>query len=69
MKPENFTTATVLNKLRSGGSISDKELVIAIEILEQICDTLTCFGEIFFLPNKFLKGNLDQLKAMREFRK
>jgi len=69
MKPENFTTAAVLNKLRSGESIPDKELVIAIETLEQICDTLTCFGEIFYLPNKFLKGKLEQLKAMREFRK
>ena len=69
MKPENLTTASVLEKLRKGGEITDKELVVAIETLEQICDTLTCFGEIFYLPNKFLKGKLEQLKAMREFRK
>jgi len=69
MKPENNATANVLDKLRKGGDISDKELVISIEVLEHICDTLTSFGEMFYLPNKFLKGKLEQLKSMRDFRK
>lgn len=69
MKPENFTTATVLNKLRSGESIPDKELVVAIETLEPIVEFLKVNGDIFFLSAKFLGGKLEQLKGFREARK
>lgn len=69
MKPENATTAAVLNKLRSGESISDKELVVAIETLEPVVDFLKANGDIFFLPAKFLCGKLEQLKNFREARK
>ena len=69
MKQENSTTAMVLEKLRAGGSISDKELVIAIETLEPIVDFLSASGDIFYLPTKFLFGKLEQLKNFRTARK
>lgn len=69
MKPENLTTALVLDKLRSGESISDKELVISIETLEPIVEFLKAGGDIFFLPAKYLCGKLEQLKNFREARK
>jgi hypothetical protein len=69
MKQEHLMTSTVLNKLRSGESISDKELATAIEQLEPIVDFLQACGDIFFLPAKFLFGKLEQLKHFREARK
>jgi hypothetical protein len=69
MKPENMATAIVLNKLRSGENISDKELVVAIETLEPIVEFLKAAGDIFYLPSKFLCGKLEQLKNFREARK
>lgn len=69
MKIENATTATVLGKLRSGESISDKELVVAIETLEPVVEFLKACGDIFYLPSKFLCGKLEQLKNFREARK
>jgi len=69
MKQENMTTANVLQKLRSGEAIPDKELVVAIETLEPIVDFLKAAGDIFFLPSKFLCGKLEQLKNFREARK
>jgi len=69
MKPENATTAVVLDKLRSGEAIGDKELVVAIETLEPIVEFLRASGDIFFLPRRFLDGKLEQLKNFREARK
>jgi len=69
MKSENLTTAAVLNKLRSGELIPDKELVISIETLEPIVEFLKVNGDIFFLPAKYLCGKLEQLKGFREARK
>jgi hypothetical protein len=69
MKPEDATTATVLSKLRSGESISDKELVVAIEVLEPIVEFLKACGDIFYLPCKFLHSKLEQLKNYRDARK
>jgi hypothetical protein len=69
MKPENATTAVVLDKLRSGEAIGDKELVVGIETLEPICEFLQAAGDVFFLPRRFLDGKLEQLKNFREARK
>jgi len=69
MKPENLTTASVLEKLRKGGEITDKELVVSIEILEPIVEFLKVNGDIFFLSAKYLCGKLEQLKGFREARK
>jgi hypothetical protein len=69
MKAENITTANVLDKLRRGGDIPDKELVIAIETLEPVVEFLKVNGDIFFLPAKYLGGKLEQLKGFREARK
>jgi hypothetical protein len=69
MKPENFTTANVLSKLRSGENIPDKELVVAIETLEPIVEFLKANGDIFFLSAKYLCGKLEQLRNFRDARR
>jgi len=69
MKSEHQTTSDVLNRLRVGEAIADKELVVAIETLEPIVEFLQVCGDIFFLPAKFLNGKLEQLKQFREARK
>jgi len=66
---KNQQTSAVLNKLRNGDKIEDKELIIAIETLEPIVDFLFIAGDIFFLPWKFLNGKLSQLKDFREARR
>jgi len=69
MKQEHIMTALVLHKLRSGEAIYDKELVTAIETLELIVDFLQECGDIFYLPQKFLSGKLEQLRNFRNARK
>lgn len=69
MKPEYLIAASVLNKLRSGDSISDKELVVAIEVIEPAVELMKAFGDIFYLPCKFLSGKLEQLRNFRDARK
>jgi hypothetical protein len=70
MTPENNrTTSIVLDKLRSGDSISDKELVVAIETLEPVVKFLGTVGEMFYLPWIYLNEKLFQLEQFREARK
>jgi hypothetical protein len=69
VKPEYVMTATVLNKLRYGQEIADKELATAIDNLEPIVDFLKSCGDMFYLPMIYLNGKLDQLKNFREYRK
>ena len=66
---KNQQTAAVLNKLRNGDKIDDKELIVAIETLEPIVEFLKITGDVFFLPHKFLNGKLSQLKDFRETRR
>jgi len=66
---KNQLTASVLNKLRNGDKIEDKELVVAIETLEPIVEFLTISGDMFFLPKKYLNSKLQQLKDFRDARR
>ena len=65
----NKITRGVLDKLRSGESISDKELVIGIETLEPMVVFLREAGEMFYLSWRYLDEKLYQLKCFREARK
>jgi len=67
--PSFQATAAVLRKLRMGELITDKELVVAIEVLTPMVEFLFAAGEIFFLPAQYLHENLRKLEDFREARK
>ena len=69
MHDNNQTASDVLAKLRSGESISDKELANAIDTIEPVANFLRAAGDMFHLSWRYLNESLLQLKDFREARK
>lgn len=61
----NQMTATILKKLHKGESISDRELIVAIDKLSDIIDFMNVAGKEFYFVRRCL---IEDLHMLEEFK-